>query len=453
MADVHPIDRQASSGGADLGPPADDPVTAALDDARARYADRRPRSAEQAKAAVQVLPAGSTRSVLDFAPYPFRVARAEGATLIDVDGHAYLDLLGDFTAGLLGHNPPAVADAVRGVLDRGWSLGAVAEDEHRLAQLLCGRFPSIEQIRFTNSGTEANLMAINLARHTTGRDRVAVFDGSYHGGLLYFGAAGGPLQAPFDYVRCRYNDLDSVSSALEQHGADIACLLVEPMMGSGGCIPAEPGFLAGLRERCSAHGVQLIFDEVMTSRMAAGGAQERTGVTPDLTTLGKYLGGGMTFGAFGGPADTMGAFDPARGGALTHGGTFNNNALTMRAGVAAIEAMLTPEALDGLFDRGETLRADLGPILAQGGLSATGWGSLIGLHPVPGPVRGPEDLADADSRRTELLFHELLDRGVYIAPRGFIALSLAVSDTDMDRFIEVMSDSVEVLIRRGVLLG
>lgn len=453
MADVHPIDRQASRGTADLGPPTEDPVAAALDDARARYADRRPRSAEQARAAVQVLPAGSTRSVLDFAPYPFRVARADGATLVDVDGHAYLDLLGDYTAGLLGHNPPAVADAVRGVLDRGWSLGAVAEDEHRLAQLLCSRFPSIEQIRFTNSGTEANLMAINLARHLTGRSRVAVFDGAYHGGLLYFGAAGGPLQAPFDYVNCRYNDIESVASALEQHGDDVACLLVEPMMGSGGCIPAEPGFLAGLRELCTAAGVQLIFDEVMTSRMAAGGAQERTGVTPDMTTLGKYLGGGMTFGAFGGSASAMGAFDPARGGALTHGGTFNNNALTMRAGVAAVEALLSAEALERLFDRGETLRADIGPILARAGMSATGWGSLIGLHPVPGPVRGPADLADGDSRRTELVFHELLERGVYIAPRGFIALSLAVSDTDLDRFVEALSDSVEVLLRRGALLG
>jgi glutamate-1-semialdehyde 2,1-aminomutase len=453
MADVHPIDLNASRGAADLGPPTDDPVAAALDDARARYADRRPRSAEQARAAVQVLPAGSTRSVLDFAPYPFRVARADGATLVDVDGHAYLDLLGDYTAGLLGHNPPAVADAVRGVLDRGWSLGAVAEDEHRLAQLLCSRFPSIEQIRFTNSGTEANLMAINLARHLTGRNRVAVFDGAYHGGLLYFGAAGGPLQAPFDYVHCRYNDIESVASALDRYGDDVACLLVEPMMGSGGCIPAEPGFLAGLRELCTATGVQLIFDEVMTSRMAAGGAQERTGVTPDMTTLGKYLGGGMTFGAFGGSASAMGAFDPARGGALTHGGTFNNNAVTMRAGVAAVEALLSAEALERLFDRGETLRADIGPILARGGMSATGWGSLIGLHPVPGPVRGPADLADGDSRRTELIFHELLDRGVYIAPRGFIALSLAVSDTDLDRFVEALSDSVEVLLRRGALLG
>lgn len=428
-------------------------VADALVDARAGYGDRRPRSAEQARAAAEVLPAGSTRSVLDFAPFPFRVARAAGAELIDVDGHRYLDMLGDYTAGLLGHNPPEIAEAVRTVLDRGWSLGAVAADEHRLAELICGRFPSIDQIRFTNSGTEANLMAINLARHVTGRNRVLVFDGAYHGGLLYFGVSGAALQAPFDYVRCRYNDLGSVADVLQDQGDDVACLLVEPMMGSGGCIPSNPGFLAGLRDLCDQHGVLLIFDEVMTSRMSTGGAQHRLGVTPHLTTLGKYLGGGMTFGAFGGSADTMGAFDPARGGGLTHGGTFNNNAMTMTAGVAAIEQILTGTALEDLFERGEALRHRIDPILASGGMSATGWGSLIGLHPVPGPVTSPGDLVDSDPRRTELLFHELLERGVYIAPRGFIALSLAVTDDDLDRFVEAITDSVASLLRRGALVS
>jgi glutamate-1-semialdehyde 2,1-aminomutase len=431
--------------------PGDDRVGEALDAARARYGDRRPRSAEQARAAARVLPAGSTRSVLDFAPFPFRVARAAGAELVDVDGHRYLDLLGDYTAGLLGHDPPEIAEAVRSVLDRGWSLGAVADGEHRLAELLSERFPSIEQIRFTNSGTEANLMAINLARHTTGRDRVVVFDGAYHGGLLYFGATGGPLQAPFDYLRCRYNDLASVAEALDRHGHEVACLLVEPMMGAGGCIPGAPEFLAGLRELCRDHGVVLVFDEVMTSRMSIGGAQRLLGVTPDLTTLGKYLGGGMTFGAFGGSAEMMGAFDPARGGGLTHGGTFNNNSMTMTAGVAAVERLLTADALDRLFADGEALRERIGSALAPAGMSASGWGSLIGLHPVPGPVTGPGDLVGADARLVELLFHELLEREVYVAPRGFVALSLAVTEADREHAVEAITDSVEALMRRDVL--
>lgn len=427
----------------------DSDLDLALADARGRYADRRPRSAEQARAAAQVLPAGSTRSVLDFEPFPFRVAKAAGSEMVDVDGHRYLDLLGDYTAGLLGHNPPEIAEAVRFVLDRGWSLGAIADNEHRLAELLCDRFPSIEQIRFTNSGTEANLMAINVARHVTGRDRVLVFEGAYHGGLLYFGPTGAGLRAPFDYVWARYNDLASVSEALDRHGAEVACLLVEPMMGSGGCIPAAPGFLAGLRDLCSRHGVLLVFDEVMTSRMSTGGAQLRLGVTPDLTTLGKYLGGGMTFGAFGGSADVMGVFDPARGGGLTHGGTFNNNSMTMTAGVAAVERILTAEALDRLFADGEALRDEVGAALAPAGMSATGWGSLIGLHPVPGPVESPADLAGSDPRLLQLLFHELLEREVYLAPRGFVALSLAVGADDRRHFVDALTGAVDSLVRRG----
>ena len=244
----------------------------AIADAHRSYAEARPNSAGQAAVAATVLPAGSTRSVLDFEPFPFRVARAEGSLLHDVDGFTYVDLLGDYTAGLLGHNPPVVAEAVRGVLERGWSR-PIADHEHRLAELLCERFPSIEQIRFTNSGTEANLMAISLARHGTRRSKVLAFHGTYHGGLLYFGATGAALRAPFDYVMCTYNDLDSVANAMERHGPELACALVEPMTGAGGCILADHDFLTGLRQICSDCGVLLIFDEVMTSRMSIGGAR------------------------------------------------------------------------------------------------------------------------------------------------------------------------------------
>ncbi len=423
----------------------------ALAAARRRYADRRPNSARQAEAAARVLPAGSTRSVLDFAPFPFRVASADGAVLADVDGHRYIDFLGDYTAGLLGHNPPEVADAVRAALERGWALGAVADDEHRLAELLCDRFPSIEQIRFTNSGTEANLMAISLARHVTGRDRVLVFDGAYHGGLLYFGAGGTALQAPYSYVPCRYNDSRSVADAVAEHGDDIACVLIEPMMGAGGCLPADPAFLADLRARCSRHDIVLIFDEVMTSRMSTGGAQLRLGITPDLTTLGKYLGGGMTFGAFGGPAATMAAFDPARGGSLTHGGTFNNNVMTMSAGAAAVERILTAEALDRLFERGERFRPRVDDVLRPVGMSASGWGSLLAIHPVPGPITGPHDLAGFDGRPVELVFHALMERGIYLARRGFVALSLTITDDHLQTFVERLEEAVDELVEHGVV--
>jgi glutamate-1-semialdehyde 2,1-aminomutase len=420
------------------------PLEVQLASAHERYAAKRPHSSALFDQACRVLPGGSTRSVLDFRPFSFRVARAEGSRLVDVDGLEYIDFLGDYSAGLLGHNPDPVAAAVRAALDRGWSFGATHVDEIRLAELVCRRFPSIDQVRFTNSGTEANLMALQLARHCTGRDRVAVFDGAYHGGLLYFGHGGEALQAPFDFVRLPYNDIDGVRAAVDE---SVAALLVEPMMGAAGCIPAEPGFLAGLREICDRTGALLIFDEVMTSRMSAGGVQLRSGVHPDLTTLGKYLAGGMTFGAFGGRADLMAAFDPHRGGELTHGGTFNNNVVTMAGGVAALSELLTADALDSLFVRGENLRAMVADVFERSSLplTVTGMGSMFTIHTVAAPVRSPADLDGTDHVLKELLFHHLVERGIFLAARGFVAMSLAITDDDCDRFVDALADSVAAI--------
>jgi glutamate-1-semialdehyde 2,1-aminomutase len=422
-------------------------TTQRLEHARHRYAAKRPRSATLFERASAVMPGGSTRSVLDVRPFPFRVVSAHGSRLTDVDGLEYLDLLGDFTAGLLGHDPGPVAAAVRARLADGWSLGAMHTDEIRLAELVCDRFASIEQVRFTNSGTEANLMAIQLARHVTGRSRVVVFDGAYHGGLLYFGVGGEALRAPFEFDIARYNDLASVDAVLAEHGGDVACVLVEPMMGAAGCIPAADGFLDGLRRRCDQRGALLVFDEVMTSRMSGGGAQARLGVLPDMTTLGKYLAGGMTFGAFGGRSEIMAAFDPARGGTLTHGGTFNNNVVSMAGGVAALTELLAPDRLDELFERGEGLRAAVADLLDASALPmcVTGWGSMLTIHAVAGPVHAPNDLRDTDRDLKELLFHELLDRGVYVAPRGFLALSLAVTDADVDVFVDALGGALSAM--------
>ena len=421
-----------------------EPLTSQLAAAHARYAAKRPTSQDLFEQALRVLPGGSTRSVLDFRPFAFRVVRAHGSRLHDADGHEYIDFLGDYSAGLLGHDPGPVAGAVHAALDRGWSFGATHVDEIRLAELVCSRFASIEQVRFTNSGTEANLMVLQLARHCTGRDRIAVFDGAYHGGLLYFGPGGEPLQAPFDYVRLPYNDLGGVRAAVDE---SVAAVLVEPMMGAAGCIPAAPGFLAGLREICDRAGTLLVFDEVMTSRMSAGGAQLRCGVEPDLTTLGKYLAGGMTFGAFGGRADLMAAFDPGRGGELTHGGTFNNNVVTMAGGVAALSELLTADVLDALYARGEDLRARVTRVVDRSPLpiSVTGMGSMFTIHTVAGPVRSPRDLTGADHVLKELLFHHLVDRGIFLAARGFVALSLAITDDDCSRFADALTESLAAI--------
>ncbi len=215
----------------------------ALKRAHGRYSGKRPRSRELFERASAVMPGGSTRSVLDFPPFPFRIASASGAHVIDVDGFDYIDFLGDYSAGLLGHDPGPVEAAVHAALDRGWSYGGVHVDEIRFAEMVCQRFPSIELVRFTNSGTEANLMAIQLARHHTGRERVVVADGAYHGGLLYFGHGGEPLLAPFDFARLHFNDASDVRRAIDE---TVAAVLVEPMMGAAGCIPATPEFLSAL---------------------------------------------------------------------------------------------------------------------------------------------------------------------------------------------------------------
>jgi glutamate-1-semialdehyde 2,1-aminomutase len=408
-----------------------------------RYSAKRPRSRELWDRARAVLPGGSTRSVLDIAPFPFRIDHASGSRIVDVDGHEYVDFLGDYSAGLLGHDPTPVAAAVHAALDRGWSFGGVHVDEIRFAEAIVDRFPAIDMVRFTNSGTEACLMAIQLARHHTGRDRVVVMEHAYHGGLLYFGHGGEALLAPFDFRRVTFNDVGSLDAIDD----GVAAVLVEPMMGSAGCIPATREFLAALRARCDATGALLVFDEVMTSRMSTGGVQARLGVHPDLTTLGKYLAGGMTFGAFGGRADVMAAFDPAAGGTLTHGGTFNNNVVTMAAGAAATSELLTAEVLDALYARGEHLRDRIAEVFASSGLplSITGMGSLMTIHSTAGPVTSPADLADADAHLKQVLLHELLDRGVYLAARGYMALSAAITDDDCDVFVEALRDSVEAV--------
>jgi glutamate-1-semialdehyde 2,1-aminomutase len=411
-------------------------LDAALVQARRRYADANPVSASWAQRAADVLPGGNTRSVLHFDPFPFRVASAEGRHLVDVDGHRYVDLLGNYTAGLLGHSPAPVRAAAHEAIDGGWALGAVHPNEVRLAELIAGRFASIEQVRFTNSGTEANLMALAVATNHTNRRRVLVFAGGYHGGVLTF-AGHRDVNVPHDWIVSTYNDIEAVDSVFAEQGDSIAAVLVEPLQGSAGCLPADPDFLRSLRRHCDDTGALLIFDEVMTSRLAPGGMQQLLGIAPDLTTLGKYLAGGFTFGAFGGPRHLMAAFDANAGGRLGHAGTFNNNVVSMAAGVATLTEVLTAEVLATTNARGERLRSGLNDTFDRHGvpMCATGAGSLMNLHGTAGPVTSVDDLRSADDRWKELLFFSALDTGFYIARRGFIALSIEITDDDVDAFV------------------
>lgn len=421
-----------------------DAISAAKDEAvalaRARFAERRPRTAELHARAQQFLPGGNTRTVLYHPPFPLRIARGWDAMLEDVDGHQYVDLLGEYSAGLYGHSSAIVMKAMTDALAEGISRGAHTRYEVDLAAAICGRFASIERVRFTNSGTEANLMALSAARAYTGRERVLVFRGGYHGGLLTFKQGPSPVNAPYDVIMADYNDADGSRSLVREHADSVACVLVEPMLGSGGCIPGDPAFLAALREETSRAGALLIFDEVMTSRTGAGGLQGRLGITPDLTTLGKYIGGGSSFGAFGGRADVMGQFDPGRPGALPHAGTFNNNVASMAAGHAGLTAVYTADVAERHTARGDAVRAELSGVFraAAAPFQATGVGSLLAIHATPQPVRSPADLAQADSRLLELMFLDLLELGYYVAPRGYIALSLALTDGQLAEFVQAV---------------
>ncbi len=414
----------------------------AVAEVRRRFAARRPRSAALHTRAAAVMPGGNTRTVLFHEPFPLRVSHAFDARIVDADGIEYVDLLGDYTAGLLGHSAAPIQAAITQAAAGGLSFGAHGRREVELAELVCRRFPAIESVRFTNSGTEANLMAVATARVATGRSDVVVFDGGYHGGLLSFGGGGSPLNAPYPFHVATYNDLDSVTAVFAEHGSRIAAVLVEPMLGSGGCLPAAAGFLDGLRRLTSGHGALLIADEVMTSRLSPTGAADAAGVRPDLLTLGKYVGGGMSFGAFGGAADVMARFDPSRPGALAHAGTFNNNVLSMSAGVAALTEVYPPELAVTHNRRGDELRARLNAVCASREVAVhiTGQGSLMNVHPLAGPLASVAALAAADDRRRELLYLDLLEAGCYIARRGFIALSLALTDADLDHFVAAFDD-------------
>ncbi len=415
-----------------------------LDGQIAIYRAKRPESARLHAEATGALPGGNTRSVLYFDPFPPVMVRGEGCRLWDADGHAYLDALGEFTAGLYGHSEPAIRAAVTEALAGGLSLSSHTAREGLLAREIQRRFPAMELLRFTNSGTEANLMALATATAHTGRRQVLVLKGGYHGGVLAFAGGGSPVNVPHDWIVARYNDLDDAQQKVAPHRGKLAAILVEPMLGSGGCIAGEPDFLRGLRALADETGALLIFDEVMTSRLSFGGRQALLGIRPDLTTLGKYFGGGLSFGAFGGRADVMARYDPRSSGAWQHAGTFNNNVLTMAAGLTGLTQVLTAERLDTLNARGDRLRERLNALFGREGvpLQVTGLGSLMQLQVVAGPIRNPDDLAAGDDRLKALLFFDLLERGVFMARRGLMALSLPFGDAEANELERAVQDVI-----------
>ena len=424
--------------------PRNSDLDAALAEAREAYTAQRPKSAAIHARARTLMPGGNTRTVLFYTPFPTAMARGEGCRLWDVDGREYLDLLGEYTAGLFGHSERRILDAVKDALDRGINLAAVGEKEGQLASLIVGRFPSIEMVRFTNSGTEANLMALAAARGFTGRVKTMVMRGGYHGGVLTFATEQNAVNVPIPLAFTDYNDPEAATRDILAEGDALAAVLVEPMMGSGGCIPATREFLAALRDATRRTGAVLIFDEVMTSRHGAGGLQARHGVIPDMTTLGKYMAGGMSFGAFGGRREIMEVFDGHRPGTLTHAGTFNNNVWSMAAGCVAMGEIFDAAAAEALYARGEALRLALNGACRRAGVAMqfTGLGSMINVHFRTGPIERSYRQGEAEEGLRELFFLDMLAAGIYLARRGMAALSLPVTDADCARYVGAVEEFI-----------
>jgi glutamate-1-semialdehyde 2,1-aminomutase len=411
-------------------------IECALAKAKSDFAERNPKSHAQMEKAARFMPGGNTRTVLHYDPFPLTMSKGDACYLWDLDEHRYVDFLGEFTAGIYGHSAPAIRAAVERALKYGINLSSYNLLEGQLAKILCERFPSYEAIRFTNSGTEANLMALALAKATTGRTNILVFEGGYHGSVLSFGAGSSPLNVPHDFIRAPYNNPEMARDLIRRNSNSLAAVLVEPMLGAGGCIPGDTEFLALLREETQRSGAILIFDEVMTSRLAPGGRQQQIEILPDLTVTGKYLGGGLSFGAFGGRQELMASFDPRRPDCLSHPGTFNNNVLSMAAGIAGLTLLYTPQAANSLNTRGDRLRSDLNALFERfrAPFQFTGLGSVMNLHATRDQIKRPADTAGADNSLRELFYFDVLADGIFIAHRGLVALSLPIGEQEVAQF-------------------
>ena len=428
----------------------------------AEYTAKTSRSRALHEEALAVMPGGNSRTTTFFDPYPFYVQRGQGAHIWDADGTDRIDFNGNYTSLILGHAHPDVVKAAQQAAEHGLSFPGPTEHEIRLAELLKRRVPSVESIRFTNSGTEATMNAVRLARAFTGRPKIAKFEGAYHGThdwvMVSVGGdpkAGGSRKRPKSVawsaglppavlkhvVVLPWNDPEACEQILEAEAAHLACLIVDPLLCNAGLIRPADGFLQRLRAITERHGIVLIFDEVISFRVAWGGAQERLGVRPDLTTFGKIIGGGLPVGAFGGRADVMNFYDPRKGGArISHGGTFNANPVTMAAGVATLNAV-TPEAYTRLDALGERLRGGVTRLLAATRRKgqATGMGSLFWLHWTAEPLTDWRSARPKDAEAPLRVFLGLLNEGVLLTQRGLGACSLAMTDEDVDRLINALA--------------
>ncbi|ORY24224.1 pyridoxal phosphate-dependent transferase [Naematelia encephala] len=417
------------------------PCPDALRTVKSEYTEKHPKSFEAFNKAAQVMPGGGSRHTISVDPFPLFITGGKGHYVTDIDGHEYLDLAGDMVSGLYGKNNPIIRDAIVAALDSGIQLGMHSQKEAEFANLIRERLPSMELIRYANSGTEAGMISILAAMHYTKRSKVVMFRNGYHGGIItgFKLPPDGPavLRVPFDFVFCPYNDLEKTREIVKSIADDAACIIVEPMQGAGGCIAGTPEFLRGLRSLATKVGAVLIFDEVQTARLAFHGLQGVHGITPDMTTIGKFFGGGMA-GWFGQDyGHVISRFDSRDPASVKVGGTFNNSIMTMSAGIAALTHVMTKPAMDKVNSLGDLLRHELAALFQKLGAPyvVSGIGSINQIYCVL-----PDEEAVAG---LQLLYFGMLGKGIAIAPRGLLALTLVAEESDIYHILKVFEEVLQ----------
>jgi len=405
--------------------------------------------------AKEIIPGGVNSPVRAFRSVgadPVFMSRASGSKVYDVDGNEYIDYVGSWGPMILGHCHPDVVAAVKSAADSGASFGAPTEKETVLAQMVIDAVPSIEMVRMVSSGTEATMSAIRLARGYTGRDKILKFSGCYHGhsdallvkagsGAATFGVPDSP-GVPQDFAKntltATFNSLDSVKKLVSENSGEVACVIIEPVAGNMGTVPPKPGFLEGLRKLCTDEGIVLIFDEVMSGfRVAYGGAQEVYGVTPDMTTLGKIIGGGLPVGAFGGKKEIMSLLSPS--GGVYQAGTLSGNPLAMSAGIATLNLLKKPGFYQQLEEKSAYLATGIAKAARDAGypIFSTRVGSMICAFFTKNEVTDWDSAATSDTKAFASFFRGMLEEGIYLAPSQFETgfVSIAHSTEDLDRTI------------------
>jgi glutamate-1-semialdehyde 2,1-aminomutase len=413
-----------------------------------------------------VIGGGETRSVSYVNPYPLAIDTGSGAYIRDLDTNEYIDFISNYTSLIHGHANPAILSAIQAALTKVTAVPAGIAEQAELAGMLCARVPSVDNVRFCNSGTEATMFAVRAARAYTGKDGVIKMLGGYHGTTDIFEysvspslkqcevssfapipeSAGISVNAGKDLFVAPFNDPDSVEAILREHSNQISCIITEPFLGAGGVIPAKPGYLKALRDLADRYNVLLIVDEVQGLRLSEGGAQKKYGVNADLSAFGKVIGGGLPVGAFGGREDIMAVFDPRKDGHLAQSGTFNGNRITMAAGVASL-CLLDQQSIDRIDSYGEKLQEGMRKIIEKhhAPMVTTREGSLLNIHFLEEePFDYVSSISDIDAFMYPF-YLMMLNAGIFCAPRGLFVVSTVMTQKEIDKALDAFDDAVAAM--------